>query len=105
MSLSLQRGMQEVRRGAVSTCENARDAPANREWWLIVVDSTVHYVVTLKDSSGTLMIESKWKTGFVGFIVCLRHIKDIFDRLVACTDPHNNYLTTYKLSKDAQISQ
>ena len=72
----------------------------NREWWMNVIDSTVKYVMTLKESSGILMIEGKRKTGFVGFIICLRSVKEIFEKLVACTDPPMRYLTTYKLSQD-----
>ena len=72
----------------------------NREWWMNVIDSTVQYVMALKESSGKLMIEGKRKTGFLGFIICLRSVKEIFERLVACTYPPMRYLTTYKLSQD-----
>ena len=46
------------------------------------------------------MTLGKRKCGFIGFAVCLQSVRDIFNALVACTNPPMRYLLTYKLSQD-----
>ena len=63
----------------------------NREKWQATIDTAVGYIKQLKDNTGRLVVEGVRKTGFVGFIVCLRS---------ASEHPVLRYLTTYKFSQD-----
>lgn len=55
------------------------------------------YIFDLKDESGIPILSTGRKTGFLGFIICLRNIFELFDTY----NPSGlDYLLTFKLSQD-----
>ena len=66
----------------------------NRDRWQRALDTADKYIRQLKDTDGRQVTEGKWRTGFVGFCVCLHSVKAIFDTLVAFDDPPMQYLIT-----------
>lgn len=58
------------------------------------------YLVTLKASNGTPLIQGIRRTGFLGFIMCLRNVFNIFDSLKAIPEYNFVYLLSFKLSQD-----
>ena len=71
---------------------------ASRDCWQKMLDTVDKHITQLKDTDGRLVIEGKWRTGFVGFRVCLHSVKAIFDTLVC--NPPKQYLITYKFSQE-----
>lgn len=62
------------------------------------IDSSINYLSKLKDKEGNLIIKSRRKTGFLGLIISLKSVGNLFVELVK-----NNtlkFLLTYKLSQD-----
>lgn len=53
-------------------------------------------IATLKTSSGILILNSKRKTGFLGLIICLRNVFQLFKDL---KEVGLKYLLTFKLSQ------
>lgn len=49
---------------------------------------------------GIHLIDSKWKTGFLGFVICIKSVEGLFRRLVEPVDSPMSFLMTYKLSQD-----
>lgn len=43
------------------------------------ITESIQYLQKLKDQNNELLINSKRKTGFVGFIVCLTSVRNLFD--------------------------
>ncbi|KAL1483487.1 hypothetical protein MTO96_033152 [Rhipicephalus appendiculatus] len=70
----------------------------NKNCWMSHFDEARRYIMTLKDPAGRPVLESPKKTGFLGFIVCMQSIEQIFDRLVV----HGTmgYILTHKMSQD-----
>lgn len=56
-----------------------------------------NYINTLQDETGTPILKTNRKTGFLGLIICLRNIFPLFDCLKSLGI---TYLLTYKLSQD-----
>ena len=58
---------------------------ANAEKWAQMINDAESYIVGLKDIKGVLLMQSKRKTAFVGFLVCVRSARNIFDDFVGPT--------------------
>lgn len=56
-----------------------------------------NYIAQLKDDTGTLLLRSTRKTGFLGLIICLRNVFQLFEKL---QEVGQNYLLSFKLSQD-----
>lgn len=60
----------------------------------------VNYIKDLKYADGTKVIFSKRRVGFLGMIMCLQNVLQIYKLYIAKTKDGNGYLPTYKLSQD-----
>ncbi|CAL1279505.1 unnamed protein product [Larinioides sclopetarius] len=59
------------------------------------------YILHLKESqNGPSILQSRRKTGFLGFLVCVQSLRSIVNTLICCKDPMLIYFPTYKLSQD-----
>lgn len=56
------------------------------------------YILSLKTSQGQLLINSRKKTGFIGFLICIESILTLYEEL--CTNNLMKYIPLYKLSQD-----
>lgn len=75
--------------------------PENKDQWMQWFDEAEEYLASLTETAnnGKLIVDGPRKRGFLGFIVCLRSAKQIFERLVE-NEGSLKYLLTYKLSQD-----
>ena len=83
-------------------CGKGQKAPmksTNKEQWKYVIETGKKYILGLKDKQGYRLVDSKRKTGFVGFLACLESVSNIFHQYVE-QDLSLKYLLTYKLSQD-----
>ena len=83
-------------------CGKGQKAPmksTNKEQWKHVIETGKKYILGLKDKQGYRLVDSKRKTGFMGFLACLESVSNIFHRYVE-QDMSLKYLLTYKLSQD-----
>lgn len=55
------------------------------------------YIAGLKTSSGELILRSRRKTGFLGLVVCLRNVFELFTQL---KELNLKYLLTFKINQD-----
>lgn len=55
------------------------------------------YILDLRDSNGIPILKSSRKTGFLGLIICLQNIFELYKKL---KDVGQNYLLSFKLSQD-----
>ena len=58
------------------------------------------YIMGLKNTSGDLMYTTRFKTGFIGFMVAIESMKGIFAELVERKEAPMKYILTYKFSQD-----
>ena len=58
------------------------------------------YIRSLKFSDGQDIIKTKRKTGFLGFLFCIRSLQIIYERYISASDAPLTFLLTYKLSQD-----
>lgn len=58
------------------------------------------YIMGLKDKSGTSILRSKRKTGFLGFIVCIESAIAMYQKLVEGENGTLKYIPFYKISQD-----
>ena len=72
----------------------------NKASWSSFLDSAFEYILGLKDTQGTLMYETRRKTGFLGFLMAIKSTKEIFHDYVEKETAPLKYLLTYKLSQD-----
>lgn len=70
----------------------------NEQKWRAVFDKTRKYILDLKLQDGTKVVNSRRKTGFLGFLVNFRSLENLFERLVR--NGRLQFLLTYKLSQD-----
>ena len=70
------------------------------ETWEAFLDEAYDYILHLRDVSGNLMYNTRRKTGFVGFLVAIKSIRQIFLDLVEEENAPMNYILTYKFSQD-----
>lgn len=57
----------------------------------------IEYIKQLQDSTNKSILQSNRKTGFLGFIICLTNMFDLFDIL---KEKGLKYLLTYKINQD-----
>lgn len=62
--------------------------------------SAESYIRSLVFPDGQLVIRSNRKTGFLGFLFCIRSLQYLYDTLIASPKPSLRFLMTYKLSQD-----
>jgi hypothetical protein len=70
----------------------------NENQWSLVFQNSKEYILGLSLLDGTKVIKSRRKTGFVGFLVNIQSLQNIFDQYVRTG--RLNYLLTYKFSQD-----
>lgn len=58
------------------------------------------YIRSLKFSDGQDIINTKRKTGFLGFLFCIRSLQIIYERYISAFEAPLTFLLTYKLSQD-----
>lgn len=63
------------------------------------VDNNFHYLSSLKTFNGERLIQSSRKTGFLGLMISLKSVQNLFNELVI-SDNILQFLLTYKLSQD-----
>lgn len=61
------------------------------------VKDIISYIKSLKTVHGIPIIQTRKKTGFVGFIISLQNVVNIYNDFYKC---NSGYLLTYKLSQD-----
>ena len=61
------------------------------------VEYIISYIKNLKTADGIAVIETRKKTGYIGFIISLQNVLNIYNNYYKC---HDGYLLTYKLSQD-----
>lgn len=73
----------------------------NRERWMSVLSEAEEYILGLKDDQGQQMYQHKRKkTGFLGFLLNINSVKEIFQQYVGSENAPLKYLLMYKLSQD-----
>jgi len=70
----------------------------NEENWMSVFKRTREYILGLSLQDETKIVRSKRKTGFIGFLMNIKALQNIFDFYVR--SGHLKYLLTYKMSQD-----
>ena len=73
--------------------------PGNGEQVMDFLDGAFQYIAAIKDVAGNLMFMTSKKTAFVGFLACIKSLKQIYKQHVG-EDKPLKYLLTYKLSQD-----
>lgn len=59
------------------------------------------YIENLKTSpAGIPILECNRKTGFLGFLICISSVCELYKEVVKCPNPKMSFLLTYKLSQD-----
>ena len=74
--------------------------PQSEFIWQSFLTEAMSYIFELRDPTGLLMIESRRKTGFIGFLAAIQSITSLYTELVYCEDRPLKYLLTYKFSQD-----
>lgn len=70
----------------------------NEDNWRPFVETSVEYLLKLKDLAGNFLWQTPKKTPFLGFAISLVSVMGIFDDYVRTNKL--NYILTYKLSQD-----
>ncbi|GFO07767.1 THAP domain-containing protein 9 [Plakobranchus ocellatus] len=73
--------------------------PQNEEEMMGFLDNTSHYIATIRDAAGNLMFATSKKTAFIGFLACIKSVRQIFKPHIG-EDKPLKYLLTYKLYQD-----
>jgi len=74
---------------------------SNKSIWFPFLTQAKTYLLTVTNTSGTLMTATNRKTAFLGFAVAIDAVIGLFHDLVMPTvNPPLQYLLTYKLSQD-----
>jgi hypothetical protein len=72
---------------------------SNKHKWEPFLQDVKHYISKLAvNKEGESILHSKRKVGFLGMIICILSVQDIFHRI--CDGINMHYLLTYKLSQD-----
>lgn len=58
------------------------------------------YIVSLKNNENIPILRTERKTGFLGFIVCLKSVVGIYKQYIQSSENKWDYLLTYKMSQD-----
>lgn len=73
--------------------------PGNKLRTFEFLDRTETYINSLQLIDGSKVVQSGRKTGFIGFLVCIKSIKGIYIHLVE-QEQKLQYLPAYKISQD-----
>lgn len=71
---------------------------SNQHLWQPFLADMKNYISNLKDSSGRYVLQSRRKTGFLGFLICIASTESLFESLVS--SQLVKYLLMYKFSQD-----
>ena len=66
--------------------------------WQSFLNQSLRYIQDLKLPTGTSILISKRKTGFLGFVIAIKAFQNLFRNLV--TSGKLKYILTYKFSQD-----
>ena len=72
----------------------------NYEFVKKFLDNACEYIKGLKGPDGRPILQSKRKTGFLGFLLCVEAVHGLAKDLVCGESPALKYLLTYKMSQD-----
>ena len=72
----------------------------NYEFVKKFLDNACEYIKGLKGPDGRPILQSKRKTGFLGFLLCVKAVHGLAKDLVCGENPVLKYLLTYKMSQD-----
>ena len=73
-------------------------SPKNKDEWEKIFSQTISYITQLKTDKDKLLVESRQKTGLIGFILAMQTFKGIYENYVQ--NGPLRYLLTYKWSQD-----
>lgn len=65
----------------------------------VFFENAERYIRNLRFTDSTLVLKSRRKTGFLGFMICMRSIRHMYNLHVSPKSDFK-YLTTYKISQD-----
>ena len=71
---------------------------SNYEYTKKFQDEATEYIGRLKGPDGQSILSSKKKTGFLGFLLCIKAVVTLAEDLVNGENPVLKYLLTYKMS-------
>ena len=74
--------------------------PKSEFIWESFLSGATLYISDLRDPTGQLLIESRRKTGFIGFLAAIKSITALYADLVYGDDAPLQYILTYKFSQD-----
>lgn len=72
---------------------------ANETAFRIFLNEAQQYISSLKDINGCNILKTRRKCGFLGLLICMISVKNLFDDVIK-TNKYMSYLLTYKLSQD-----
>ena len=73
---------------------------SNYQYTKKFLDEANEYIGGLKGPDGQSILTSKRKTGFLGFLLCIKAVVGLAEDLVNGENPVLKYLLTYKMSQD-----
>lgn len=73
---------------------------SNKVTWEPFLNEAHKYIMGLKDASRKAMTTTRRKTGFIGFLVAIQSIRQIFHDLVEAPNAPLIYILAYKFSQD-----
>ena len=73
-------------------------SPNNKKEWEKIFSQTINYMAQLKTEKGKLLVASRQKTGFIGFILAMETFKGLYKDYVQ--NGPLDYILTYKWSQD-----
>ena len=71
---------------------------SNRDTWEPLMEDAFKYILNLKTLEGVSILETNKKTGFIGFLICIRSVWEIFEEYVNKDNAPLLYLLTYKVA-------
>ncbi|GBO05547.1 DNA transposase THAP9 [Araneus ventricosus] len=73
----------------------------NADLYLQFMHKAKAYILSLKESRGGLpILESRRKTGFLGFLICIKSFEAIVAKMISSERPDLIYFPLYKVSQD-----
>ena len=73
---------------------------SNYQYTKRFLDEASEYIQSLRCTDGMSILTSKRKTGFLGFLLCIKSVLGLAGDLVNVENPVLKYLLTYKMSQD-----
>ena len=73
---------------------------SNYQYTKRFLDEATEYIGNLKGLDGQSILTSKRKTGFLGFLMCIKAVEGLAENLVIGENSVLKYLLTYKMSQD-----